>query len=93
MSTTDPEFRERIARRNMRGVVLASLFFLSTVIGVVVLVTLLVDVVVSGGPWLDWEFLSNYPSRFAERAGIKSAIVGSLYVIGLTAVLAVPIGV
>jgi phosphate transport system permease protein len=68
-------------------------FFLSTVVGVLVLVTLLVDVVVSGAQWLDPQFLTSYPSRFAERAGIKSAIVGSLYVIGLTALFAVPIGV
>lgn len=42
---------------------------------------------------LDWQFLTSFPSRRAESAGIYHAIAGSLYVIALTAVLALPIGV
>jgi phosphate transport system permease protein len=48
----------------------------------------------SDGAWrLSWEFLSSFPSRYPERAGIRHALTGSVVVIGLTAVLAVPIGV
>jgi len=54
---------------------------------------LLVDVVSDGGGRLSWQFLTSYPSRRAEQAGILPALVGSLYLIGLTAVLAVPLGV
>jgi phosphate transport system permease protein len=42
---------------------------------------------------LDWQFLTSFPSRRAESAGIYHAIAGSLYVIALTAALALPIGV
>lgn len=73
--------------------VLAGLFGIATLFGILVLVTLLVDVVVKGTPWLNAEFLTNFPSRFPEEAGIYSAIVGSLWVMGLTALIAVPMGV
>lgn len=91
--TSEIEFNERIRQRHRRGMFLAGLFFLATLFGLLVLGALLVDVVVEGWPWLDAGFLTSYPSRFPERAGIKSAIVGSIYMIGLTAVFSVPIGV
>ena len=67
--------------------------FVATVSGLVVLITLLVDVVMQGAQWLDWDFLTRFPSRIPERAGIKSAIVGSIWMILLTAGISVPIGV
>jgi phosphate transport system permease protein len=42
---------------------------------------------------LSWEFLTSFPSRRAENAGILSALVGTLWVISLTALFAFPIGV
>lgn len=86
-------FDERIDRRRRRGMILGVVFFLATMFGLVVLVTLLVDVFTTGIPWFSLDFLSNYPSRIPARAGIKSAIVGSLWMIGLTALIAVPVGV
>lgn len=86
-------YNERLPQRRRKGLVLGAVFFIATIFGLVVLVALLVDVVVEGSEWLSVEFISNYPSRVPERAGIKSAIVGSLWMILLTALLAVPIGV
>jgi phosphate transport system permease protein len=40
-----------------------------------------------------WQFLTSFPSRRAESAGIYHAIAGSLFVIALTAAMALPIGV
>jgi phosphate transport system permease protein len=87
------EFNERVGARRRTGLVVSTLLFVATLFGIVVLVTLLVDVVVTGAAWLDAGFLTSYPSRFPAEAGIKSAIVGSLWMVGLTALLAVPIGV
>jgi len=95
-TTTTPagvQFSENLQRRRRAGLIFGAIFFLSTLFGLVALVVLLVDVVVTGLPWLNAEFLSGYPSRFPQRAGIKSAIVGSLYVIGLTGLISVPVGV
>ena len=57
------------------------------------LAALLGDILVDGAPRLSWQFLTTYPSRFAESAGILPAIVGSFYVIVLTGLMAVPVGV
>jgi phosphate transport system permease protein len=42
---------------------------------------------------LDLQFLREFPSRFPERAGIKSALYGTLWLISLTAVFSIPTGV
>lgn len=57
------------------------------------LAALIADVWRDGAGRLSWTFLTTFPSRRAEQAGIYHAIVGSLYVIALTAAMALPIGV
>jgi len=42
---------------------------------------------------LSWSFLTGYPSRRAENAGLLSAFVGTIYLMAMTALLAVPLGV
>jgi len=86
-------FQTHRSRRKRIGILLAGVLFLATIFGVVVLVTLLVDVVASGMPWLDGRFLDSFPSRNAREAGIKSALFGSLWLMGLTALISVPLGV
>ena len=60
---------------------------------VALLVILLVDIVQQGYSWVDWQFLQSFSSRFAEKAGIKAALAGSLWLVGLTALFAIPVGV
>jgi len=57
------------------------------------LVTLLIDVLIDGGGRLSWQFLTSFPSRKPEQAGAVSAIVGTLYMMLLTALFALPVGV
>jgi len=59
----------------------------------VFLAVLLIQVVGDGAHRLSWDFLTSFPSRFPDRAGIASALVGTLWVMGVTALLAVPLGV
>lgn len=73
------------------GFQLLALLAISTAI--VVLATLLWDVISDGLPRLNLEFLNSYPSRRAESAGVKSALAGSLWLMGLVAVIAGPLGV
>jgi len=86
-------FDLRLERRRRLGQILAVVLFFSTLFGLLVLTSLMVDVVRKGAPWLDWQFLTSYPSRNPEEAGIKSAIVGSFWLMLLTALFSVPIGV
>jgi phosphate transport system permease protein len=64
-----------------------------TLAALVALATLLYDVARDGMGRLSWQFLTSYPSRRAVEAGILGPLVGSLFVIGLTAAIAVPVGV
>jgi phosphate transport system permease protein len=90
----DPaRFSGRLRRRSAAGIVFHIVCLLSTLVGVVVLALLLVDVVATGGARLSWEFLNGFPSRFAARAGLKPAIVGSIWTLALTGIIAFPLGV
>ncbi len=65
----------------------------ATLVGIVTLCVLLVDLAMDGLGRIDWQFLTSFPSRFAARAGILSAIVGSMCIMLVTLVTAVPLGV
>ncbi|MEX0582384.1 MAG: phosphate ABC transporter permease PstA, partial [Sneathiella sp.] len=62
-------------------------------IAMTLLLTLIGDLVIRGLARVDYDFLTNFPSRKAARAGILSAWVGSLLVMLVTAFLAIPVGV
>jgi phosphate transport system permease protein len=66
---------------------------LSLMVGVLTFVTLFVDMIIDGFPRLTWDFLTSFPSRKPEQAGILSAWVGSTLVMVVTAATAVPLGV
>jgi phosphate transport system permease protein len=57
------------------------------------LVILLVDVLIDGLPRLSLQFLTSFPSRRPAMAGIAAAAMGSIYMILLTAVFSIPLGV
>jgi phosphate transport system permease protein len=66
---------------------------LAMLVSMVVLLLLLAGLVVDGGPYLSWKFFTSYPSRFPEAAGILPAWVGTLLVMTVTAVAAIPLGI
>lgn len=64
-----------------------------TLLGIVVLAIFLGDIAVKGITRIDWDFLTNLPSRKAERAGILTAWTGTGWILGLTAWIAIPLGI
>jgi phosphate transport system permease protein len=54
---------------------------------------LLWDLAVDGLPRLDLRFLTSFASRSPERAGVKAALAGSVWLLGLTALIAFPVSV
>ena len=83
----------RPGARHRREAVFKVVGLLATLVGLVALATLFVDLAVQGLPRLSWDFFVNFPSRFASRAGILSAWVGSVLVILVTAAVGVPLGI
>jgi ABC-type phosphate transport system permease subunit len=90
--TADESVKYRRRRARMSRA-FAALCLAATSLCVLVLVILLVEVFWQGIPWLTTAFLTNYPSRFPDQAGIKPALVSSVWLIVLTALFSVPIGV
>ena len=91
---------ERIARRGIptgrkifQDRLLQSAGILMLLLALLALAALLVDVFRDGWPRLSWAFVRGFPSRVAENAGIWHALVGTVYVITLTAMITVPIGI
>jgi phosphate transport system permease protein len=85
--------RKHIVMRKRWDIVFACLGLLSLGICFFALITLLFDMVMTGAPRLSAEFFTNFPSRRAENAGILSAWVGSLLVMTVTGLAAVPLGI
>ena len=83
----------RELRRRIAGAVFAALAGLATLVGVVALVVLLGDVVMDGAGSLSLDFINRFASRFPERAGVRAALVGSVWILALTAAIAFPISV
>lgn len=83
-ATTSRRFYDRL----FKVVLLASLG-----IALGTLLTLLVDTFLEARPRLNWDLVANMPSARPARAGIQSAIFGSLWVVGTTAALSLPLGV
>jgi phosphate transport system permease protein len=54
---------------------------------------LLIDVLSDASHRISWQFITSFPSRKPENAGILPALVGSIYLIGLTTSIALPVGV
>lgn len=66
---------------------------LSTFIGLVALAVFIYVILNTGLPRLSWDFLTSLPSRFPEKAGIYTAIAGTLWMLGLTVIFSVTLGV
>lgn len=79
--------------RDQKQVVFKVLCWLSIWIVMAILFILLFHIFWEGKDWLSWRFLNSFPSRKPELAGIKAALHGSFWVITLTTVIAVSIGV
>ena len=66
---------------------------LATLIVILILTILLGSILINGWSALSLDFLSNFPSRKPSQAGILSAFCGSLWVMVLTALFSIPVGV
>jgi phosphate transport system permease protein len=85
--------KEQLQRRHQIGKVFELLSIASIMVGMLFLIVLLVDVFIDALPWLQPQLFTEFPSRFPERAGLRSALQGTLWLISLTALFSFPIGI
>jgi phosphate transport system permease protein len=79
--------------RRLLDVAFQVMAMLVLAVALAALAALVWDVWHDGAGRLSWDFLTGFPSRRAEQAGIWHALTGSVYVIVVTAAIAVPLGV
>jgi len=82
-----------IGRRKVSNALFGLLALLAIFSSLLALTGLLIDVVVRGAGSVDLQFLSSAPSRIPAKAGILPALVGTLWVTILVAIITFPIGV
>jgi len=93
MATSPIEQPSNLTRRKARASLVQWLLFVVTALAIVILAALLWDISASGARWLSLDLLTNTSSRKPENAGLRPALLGTLWVIGLTALFAFPVGV
>lgn len=86
-------FRDAIERRKRKEKYFRILCMSMAWSGVAVLLVLLTHIVQQGVGWISFDFFMNYPSRFPEKAGIHSAVVGTIWLISMTALFTIPVGI
>lgn len=64
-----------------------------TLLGLVLLAVFIGNILIDGIMRIDWEFVMNLPSRKPEKAGIYTALLGSVWIVLLTTIIALPIGI
>lgn len=93
MAFSSEQEQRNLVARHRKSRLFAKLCAVVTWSSVLLLGVLLVRVSLDGLGWLDWQFIDSFPSRIPERAGIKAALVGTLWMIILVALIAIPVGV
>ena len=86
-------YNQNLNSRYTKGKLYFTVFFTALMIAILGLAILLFQIISQGTEMLSWTFVSSYPSRFPEKAGILSALVGSIWLMGLTGIFAVPLGI
>ena len=87
------DFKTSASVRHALDRMFSVLVLTATLIGLVVLAILLVDIAWDGVPRLSWDFITSFPSVTPENAGIWPALLGSLWLLLITTIVSVPLGV
>lgn len=86
--------RERLLKaRHLKAKLGVRSMALCLLVAVIFLCVLLATIFAQGAGAIDLQFLSNFPSYMPDRAGIYPVIVGSVMLVGLTMLFAVPLGI
>jgi phosphate transport system permease protein len=93
LGQTVAEIRALIVRHKRWDYIFAVVGLVSLLAGILTLLALFLELLLNGLPRLTPDFFISYPSRHPEQAGILSAWVGTMLIMIVTALAAVPLGV
>ena len=78
----------KLREAGFKGLLLACLGLSVLLLGV-----LLVDVGIDGASTIDLGFITDYPSSVAKNAGVRAALLGTIWLMGVVTLFIVPVGV
>lgn len=84
---------KRMSKRLLKNKIYKMLFLSATLLALLVLAVLGYRMITQGAGYLNWDFLNNFSSRFPQNAGIKAALVGSLWLLAVVAPVSLILGV
>ena len=93
MSTDFKLNQNNLSKRKFIGIIFLVFCLLGVLVAMMGLISLLIQVILQGYEWVTPNLIFNYPSRHPEQAGLWAALIGTLYMMGLTALITVPIGI
>lgn len=88
-----PRFEPALMRRKLNGTLFYGACLLAIAILILALIALLLNVLIVGAPWLNLDFITGMPSRRPTQTGILPALVGSIQLAIIVAVITFPIGI
>ncbi|QOY34044.1 phosphate ABC transporter permease PstA [Anaerobacillus isosaccharinicus] len=91
--TKQSQMIRNIPTRLLKNKIFTLLFLLATLTGLLVLAILLFRIFSQGIGYINWDFLTSFASRRPSDAGIKAAIYGTIWMMGVTAPIAFTLGV
>ncbi|PLR72634.1 phosphate ABC transporter, permease protein PstA, partial [Bacillus sp. UMB0728] len=79
--------------RLYKNVLFKLIFLAATMFGLLILGILLYRILTQGAGYLDMQFLQSLPSRKPELAGVKTALIGTIWLMGVVAPVSLLLGV
>ncbi|MCP8616870.1 phosphate ABC transporter permease PstA [Salirhabdus salicampi] len=87
------QWNKHLIRRTIISRIFHVMIFGATLVGLVVLISLLYRILTQGIAYVDWGFINGFPAPYPEEAGILAGIVGSLLLMGIVAPVSMIIGI
>jgi len=76
------------------GIIAVRVMIYSVTAAVIVLViSIIAYLIIKGLPYISWEFLSQAPSRLNDTYGVAPMIINTLYIVLITLVVSLPLGI
>lgn len=89
----DQKVMKQMNSRKIINTFFKGLFFLATLVALLTLAVLFYRIISQGIGYLSIDFFTNFASRFPEKAGIKAALIGSLWLMLVVAPVSMILGI
>lgn len=93
ITASPAQVSSQVRRRKQRAAVSRVVLLAATTFSIFALGVLLWTIFSRGWDWVSWDLLTNAASRRPAQSGLNTALLGTIWVISLTAIISFPIGV